>query len=416
MKRLSTYRLHSLILMATIVLSPLHGSPTEAAKHFKDAISAIKTQTESISKNLDAAITAEREVRALEVQIEAKQKSIEDLKQRAEQLANDLAMQQALQNRNPSGGGGGGGGAGSGSGANRPELSTPELPEMPEPAKFELGEGPQPIDLGDIGSQLGFTPPRGALQSGIDLANPLAGFQAPSLANNSNAPKRISPETVASGILPQLSGEKSIGSPIDGGAAAAAANGGPGGNAAGGAGAGMLGGMGGGGAMSPGGGDMGGDVMSGVGAEAPFTEGGLRVQSMQMGDSGGAENGEASSANAGPDAGGVGADESPVKAQRVQPSAERGVASAAKTESELGRGLMSWIGWVGDTCRESASKLDICKGPLLSAEKATIAAQPKPESEWLALGPERSVASEYQETEQNYGPVRAGLLGLVSGK
>jgi hypothetical protein len=397
-----------IVLLIATTANISFGNEIESAANFSAAVEALSKHTGEVADAVSEVVKANREIEQVSQQITSKRQEAQKLQQEAQQAmaqANMLNNLSANQGAGPGGGGGGGGGSGgSGSGSKGLQLKAPELPEMPEAAAFEL-PSPQPgVDLGDIASSLSFNS-RGAVSSPMD--NPIPPFTGFNLPAAAKSPKPVSPGSVAAGNLPELSGNKTAGTPIGPSQSGAAGGGAAGGGGGGGGGA--PGGFGGGGGGMGGGGMGGGgdDVMASVGSEPSYSEGGLRVQTQQMGDSGG-EGGAAGSS----ESAGGGPDESAVRAQ-----ISRGVAgtpsSKEKNPNPEGKGLMAYVGFIQSTCRKAKETLEVCKGPMLSADKARLAAMPRVEA-LRDVAPARTIAS--PPAQESYGPVRAGLLGLVSGK
>ncbi len=399
-----TQKLSLLSFLIFFVPLVARGDDATSARNFATVVEALADHDDSIADALSEVAAAAGEVESLNQQITSKRQEAQRLQQEAQQALAQANMLNNLSANQGAGGGGGGGGGGSGSGGSKGlQLKAPELPEMPEAAAFEMPSAPPGVDVGELASSLSFNS-RGATSSPMDNSfPPFTGFNLPASPARTS-PKLMSPGSVAAGNLPQLSGNATAGTPISPSQNASASAGG-GGNAPGG---GMPGGLGGGGGGGGGAASGGGDVMASVGAEPYFSEGGLRVQTQQMGESGdGGGTGASESSGGGPD-------ESAVRAQ-----ISRGVAGTAaskeKNPNPEGKGLMAYVGFIQSSCRKAEKTMEVCKGPLLSAEKAKLAALPRVDEYRASVAaPTRTIAS--PPTQETYGPVRAGLLGLVSGK
>jgi hypothetical protein len=378
-----------LIIIGITSFTPFFAQADEArsARNFASVAEALVDHDESIAEALSEVAATVSEVESLTKQITSKRQEAQRLQQEAQEamaqanMLNNLSSNQGAVGR-------GAGNSGGGNGSKGLQLKTPELPEISEAAAFEMPSTPDAVDVGELASSLSFNS-RGAANPLRD--NPVQPFSGLNLPPNTSAksPKLLSPGTVAAGNLPQLSGNTASGTPIgtspNGGASTPGAGGtGGGGGMQGGVGTGNLG---------TSGAATGGDVMRSVGAEPRYSAGGLRIQTQQVGESGGeGDSAAAQSQGSGPDA-------TAVKAQLSRSAS--GTSSNEERLNPEGRGLMAYIGFIQKSCRDAEKKLEVCEGPLPSTEESKVVA------------PTRTIAS--PPSQEVYGPVRAGLLGLVSG-
>lgn len=377
-----------------------------AAENFAASITNVLEAHQILSNDVQSVLAIDNNIQGINDQIAANEDEIANL----EQQANDIAML-ASQPVPPGGGGGGGGGGGSGDGGGGGSAEPPQLPELAEAPQFELPPGPTDGGLDSVASALGGGPGRGFSPGQTDFSGS-PGLSFPKPQEN---PGFISPATVASGKLP-LSGPTSIpnaiagdpnafnnssNAPSGGGAGASGMNGGQGGGA------------------TPGGGasDGGGDSLASVGMEPPEGEAPRpRIETTQAGVGGDGGTSGSEGFNAGGDP-----DDSPVKAQ----ISKNGTASPLEGKESTvknpeGKGLMGWVGWIGDSCKANSAKelLGVCSGKKLGADEALSIAVHK---ETAAKATQRVIASDPEEfvapvEASAAGPVREGILGLLSGK
>ncbi len=400
--------LHYLTLLAFISLNSANAETV--VSNFEKVLKQVKAAHSELEKSVQGALAIDQNIKSIDEQIATHRQTIADLEQQAEEIA--MMANQAMPMNGGGGGGGSGGGSGSGSGHGGGEA--PKLPELSQAPQFELPQAPsESANLASVASAFGNDSRRGFAPGSTEFAKPFD-FKMPEKDPNSGF---ISPATVASGKLPSLSGPTSIPDSLSKNAASANSAGSSGsGNSTG---SGMMGGGGQGAGNS--GAQSGGDgaSLASVGVEPPEGEAARpRIETTQSGvggDGGGSAEGSAGSE----------VDESSIKAQLAKGGNEAPLAGKETViKNPEGKGLMGWVGWIGDSCKASGAKetLSICSAPRMRAEDAVFLAQHKDStlSPEAATRVERSVASKAENAiapmEASAGPVRDGILGLLSGR